>query len=252
MESVLFDVVDRVATITINRPDRHNAIDRSAVDGFVDAWSRVRGDAGIDVAIVTGAGGRAFTSGIDLDEDWPQPPSSIMIDDDIRRIGPKTNDCWKPVIAAVNGMACGGALYLLGEADLIVAAETATFFDPHVTHGLPAVFEPMLLVGRLPLGEILQLALLGRDERMSATRARELGFVQRVVPGDELAEAAATLAETISSAPDQTAVGATLKAIWHAHEVGALQAARMGSALVNLVDPTAGLGVRAAELRRQQ
>lgn len=155
MEPVRFEVADRVATITIDRPERHNAVNRATVDGLVDAWHRVRWDPDIDVAVVTGAGDRAFTAGIDLDDEWPQPPSSIVIDDDIRRIGPKANDCWKPVIVAVNGLACGGAIYLLGEADLIVAAQHATFFDPHVTHGLPAVFEPMMLLGRLPLGEVL-------------------------------------------------------------------------------------------------
>lgn len=95
------------------------------------------------------------------------------------------------------------------------------------------------------------MALLGRDERMTAARARELGFVQRVVAAPDLLGAARDIALRISSAPDQTAVGATLKAIWHAHEVGARQAASVGSALVNLVDPTAALGERAADLRRR-
>ena len=63
-------------------------------------------------------------------------------DDPGSRLGPRSNECWKPVVAAVNGMACGGAFYLLGEADILVAADHATFFDPHVTYGMPAVFEP--------------------------------------------------------------------------------------------------------------
>ena len=61
-----------------------------------------------------------------------------MFDDPGDNINPKANDLWKPVIAAVNGMACGGALYLLGESDIIIAAEHATFFDPHVTYGMVA------------------------------------------------------------------------------------------------------------------
>ena len=66
-----------------------------------------------------------------------------MLDDPMMRIGPKTNDYWKPVIAAVNGMALGGAFYILGEVEFIIASDNATFFDPHVTHGMPCVYEPM-------------------------------------------------------------------------------------------------------------
>ena len=74
-------------------------------------------------------------------------------------------------------MACGGALYLLGESDIIVAAEHATFFDPHVTYGMVAGFESMHLLQKLPLGETLRVALLGAHERMSADRAYQLGLV---------------------------------------------------------------------------
>ena len=91
--------------------------------------------------------------------DGPTTPANRHCDDDDHRIGsgstpfhfddpgdwigPKTVDLWKPVIAAVNGMACGGAFYLLGEAEFIIAADHATFFDPHVTYGMCATFEPL-------------------------------------------------------------------------------------------------------------
>ena len=84
-----------------------------------------------------------------------------MFNDPGERINPKQNGLWKPVIAAVNGMACGGALYMLGEADIIIAAEHATFFDPHVTFGMVSGFESVHLLQKLPLGETLRLALLG-------------------------------------------------------------------------------------------
>ena len=84
-------------------------------------------------------------------------------------IGPKSCDLWKPVIAAVNGMACGGAFYMLGEVEFIIAAEHATFFDPHVTYGMTAAFEPIHMRRSMPFGEIMRLSLLGNYERLSAT-----------------------------------------------------------------------------------
>ena len=94
-----------------------------------------------------------------------------MMDDPGLLLGPKTAGFWKPVVAAVNGIACGGAFYMLGEVECIVAAEHATFFDPHVTYGMTAAFEPMLMLTRMPFGEIMRLTLLGNYERLSAVRA---------------------------------------------------------------------------------
>ena len=104
-----------------------------------------------------------------------------MFNDPGDNIGPKSCDLWKPVIAAVNGMACGGAFYMLGEVEFIIAAEHATFFDPHVTYGMTAAFEPMHMAGIMPFGEIMRLPLLGNHERLSADRAYEIGLVSEVV-----------------------------------------------------------------------
>ena len=113
-----------------------------------------------------------------------------MYNDPGVNINPKTNDLWKPIVAAVNGMACGGALYMLGESDIIIAAEHATFFDPHVTYGMVAGFESVHLLQKLPLGEVLRIMLLGAWERMSAERAHQMGLVSEVVPQAELLERA--------------------------------------------------------------
>ena len=90
------------------------------------------------------------------------------------------------MIAAVNGMACGGAFYMLGEVEFVIAAEHATFFDPHVTYGMTAAFEPMHMLQKMPFHEIMRLSLLGNHERLSAKRAYEIGLVSEVVPADEL------------------------------------------------------------------
>ena len=94
-----------------------------------------------------------------------------MYDDPGRDVGPKARDCWKPVIAAAQGMACGGAFYLLGEVEFVIASDAATFFDPHVTYGMTAAFEPIQILRKMPFQEIMRMSLFGSDERMSAERA---------------------------------------------------------------------------------
>jgi len=157
----------------------------------------------------------------------------FMFNDPGERINPKQNGLWKPVIAAVNGMACGGALYMLGEVDIIIAAEHATFFDPHVTYGMVNGFEAMHLLQKLPLGETLRVALLGGMERMSADRAYQLGLVSEVVPKEELMERAMWVATTIASAPP-VAIQGTLRAIWTAHDVGRRNALQQAATIVML------------------
>src|ERR1700722_7941581 len=83
-------------------------------------------------------------------------------------------------------MACGGAFYLLGEVEFIIAAEHATFFDPHTTYGLAAVYEPMMMLQRMPIGEVMRMSLFGAAERLSAGRSLEIGLVQEVVQGSDL------------------------------------------------------------------
>jgi enoyl-CoA hydratase/carnithine racemase len=138
------------------------------------------------------------------------------------------------VVCAINGMACGGAFYLLGEVDVLIAADHATFFDPHVTYGMPAVYEPLLMLHRgMPFGEVLRMTLLGNHERMSAARALEIGLVSEVVPAAELASAAAWVAETIASAPAGP-MQATLRTLWAGRELSRQQALDLGGTFLNL------------------
>jgi enoyl-CoA hydratase/carnithine racemase len=196
---------------------------------------------------LTGAGEKAFCTGIDrfeaIEDSYLKNPEGerysgqvstpFMYNDPGGNINPKQNDLWKPVIAAVNGMACGGALYMLGEADIIIAAEHATFFDPHVTYGMAAGFESVHLLQKLPLGETLRVALLGAHERMSAARAHQIGLVSEVVPADELLDRALWAADAIAAAPVH-AVQGTLRAVWMANEVGRQQALSQVSTFVSL------------------
>src|SRR2546430_7196851 len=189
-------------------------------------WRGLRRHDDVRCVVLTGAGEKAFCTGIDRMEqmgdegdDTTDPDvvgsgsTPFMFNDPGDNIGPKSSDLWKPVIAAVNGMACGGAFYMLGEVEFIIAAEHATFFDPHVTYGMTAAFEPIHMLQKMPFAEIMRLSLLGNHERMSAKRAFEIGLVSEVVPATELHDAASWAAEAIASAPP-LAIQGTLRAIW--------------------------------------
>ncbi|MGH9211462.1 MAG: enoyl-CoA hydratase/isomerase family protein [Acidimicrobiales bacterium] len=260
---------DRVAWVTLNRPEVHNAFDSTMRRELRDVWRRLRSDDDVRVVVLTGAGDAAFCTGIDRNEAMGSDRAAATAtaaadhDDEAARaaavghvggpfqfddvgdfICPKQCDLWKPVVAAVNGMACGGAFYLLGECDVIIAADHATFFDPHVTYGMAAVFEPVHLLQKVPLGEILRLSLLGASERMTAERAHQIGLVSEVAPRAELTERAAWCARTIAESPP-LAVQTTLRAIWTAHELARREALALAPGFV-------ALGTDAASIRQGQ
>ncbi|MEU5579629.1 enoyl-CoA hydratase/isomerase family protein [Streptomyces huasconensis] len=212
-----------VAVLTLDRPERHNAVDLAMAAELAAAWRKFRYDDSVRAIVVTGAGDKAFCTGIDRAAHVPQPHSPYSIDDPLRTIGPKANDLWKPVIAAVNGMACGGAFYLLGEAEFLVADEHATFFDPHTTYGMVSAFETVHMAQRMPFGEVARMALMGTAERISARRAYETGLVSEVTPPGGAVAAAVRAAETIASYPAE-AVQGTVRALWSAKEAARAQA----------------------------
>ena len=232
-ETLGFEVADGVATVTLDRPARLNSFDTTMTRELHALWRGLRFDEAVRVVVLTGAGDRAFCTGIDRGDVIPQPSGPWMMDDPGLSIGPKTADCWKPVVAAVNGMACGGAFYLLGEVETIVAAEHAKFFDPHVSYGMTAAFEPIHMHDRMPFGEIMRLSLLGNYERLSARRAYEIGLVSEVVPGPDLADAASWASGAIASQPP-LAIQGTVRAIWAARELSNRQAVALGYAFVGL------------------
>ncbi len=251
-ETLLYEEDDGVAIVTLNRPDVHNAFNQRMQAELQQLWSDLREHDPVRVVVLTGSGAEAFCSGIDREEtiergylegNTPESPKTrhetgfvstpFMYNDPGSRINPKQNDLWKPVVAAVNGIACGGALYMLGEADIVIAADHATFFDPHVTYGMVSGFESLHLLQKLPLGETLRVALMGAHERMSAARAHQLGLVSEVVPLDELRARALWVARSIASAPPM-AIQGTVRAVWMAHEVARREALAQMSSLVLL------------------
>ncbi|WP_066074272.1 enoyl-CoA hydratase/isomerase family protein [Frankia sp. EI5c] len=211
--TVLFDVADHVATVTLNRPDALNAFTLEMVEEFADLWGRVRADDDIRVVVLRAAGDRAFCTGIDVSEGWRFPANIWTEEDPGLGLSPRANRVWKPVVAAVHGMVAGGAFYWLNDVDFIVSADDATFFDPHVSYGLTSALEPIGLARRVPLGEVMRWALLGLDERMSARRAYEIGLVTELVPYAGLHAHVDALARRIAAKPP-AAVQGTVKAVW--------------------------------------
>jgi enoyl-CoA hydratase/carnithine racemase len=249
-EMITFERQDNgVAWLTLNRPEVHNAFNVQMRKELKDCWRGLRSDDDIRCVVLTGAGERAFCSGIDrmetMGDGYPADgvakkeggtgfaKSPWMFDDPGDEIGPKSCDLWKPVIAAVNGIACGGAFYMLGEVEFIIAADHATFFDPHVTYGMTPVFEPIHILQKMPFHEIMRVSLLGNHERMSAQRAYEIGFVSEVTPVADLHERAEWAAAAIASAPGLATAGA-VRALWMALELSRKQALDMGFSLIRI------------------
>jgi enoyl-CoA hydratase/carnithine racemase len=239
-ETISYRVEEGVAWVTLDRPDALNAFNTQMQQELRSVWRGLRADPDARCAVLTGAGDRAFCTGIDRMEAIGSAPEERTVgsrgtpfhfDDPGDLIGPKSNDLWKPVIAAINGMACGGAFYMLGEVDVIIATDDATFFDPHLTYGMAAVFESIHMLQKMPLGEVLRMQLMGSHERLSAQRALQIGLVSEVVPRAELLEAAGRVAGAIASQPT-LAVQATLRSIWTAHELSRSQALEQGFAYI--------------------
>ena len=233
LETLIYDESDGVAWVTLNRPQALNAFDTTMQRELRELWQMLRTNDDVRCIVLTGAGDKAFCTGLDregIGDIEDQPPGKLPgyntpwdFDDPGKSVCPKTNHLWKPVIAAVNGMACGGAFYILGEVDFIIASDRATFFDPHVTYGMPAAFEPIFLMHKMPFQEVMRLSLLGAHERMSAERAYQIGFVSEVAPAAELEQRARWAAQAIADQPER-AIGGTVRAMWMGLEMSRRQA----------------------------
>ena len=243
---------DGIAWVSLNRPHVRNAINQQMQDELAAVWTALRYDDDVRCIVLTGEG-EAFCTGIDRNEavsddnnaamaagDFPGYPTPWMYDDPGRDVGPKSRDLWKPVIAAVQGMVCGGAFYMLGEVEFIIASDDAVFFDPHVTYGMTAAFEPIQMLSKMPFQEIMRLSLLGAHERMSADRAFQIGLVSEVVPRADLLEQAGWAARVIADSPP-LAIQGTMRALWTALEVPRTQAMGIANLITRIGSDAAAL-----------
>jgi len=220
-ETLLYEVADGVATLTLNRPARHNAFNLTMAGELRAAWEHIKEDEDVVCVIVTGAGEKAFCTGMDVADvaDGSARDTVDANDPPWLHLTALQNRCWKPVITALNGMVVGGGLHFVADSDLILAAEHATLFDTHVKVGLIAGLEPVGLARRMPLEAVLRMALLGGSERLGAESARELGLVGEVLPAADLLPRARELAAKIAQ-HSPTALARSKKAIWESLDVG--------------------------------
>jgi len=188
---VLYEERGGVRIITLNRPDKCNVINTAVRDAVLAAWRRFEADPAARVAILTGAGDKAFCAGRDLSEaaDGKGHGFIPILRDEV--------EVSKPVIAAVNGAAIGGGCFLALSADLCVAADTASFSLTETRVGRAPIYA-FWMNGVLPRKVALEMAMTGNP--LSAARAHALGLVNHVVPGAELMGRALALADDLCAA----------------------------------------------------
>ncbi len=190
-DPILYSLEDGIATITINRPAQLNAIDIAARDRLFEAWRRFEADASARVAILTGTGDRAFSVGRDLKE----PAEGNFAIESFPILGQSVH-VTKPVVAAVNGYAIGGGFLFAQMCDLCVASETATFAIPEARLGRGAAWAAPL-VRMLPMRTVMELLVTAAP--MPASRLREAGFVNAVVPPADLMPTARRMAAAVAA-----------------------------------------------------
>jgi enoyl-CoA hydratase/carnithine racemase len=219
-ETLLYEVgEDRVATITLNRPERMNSWNNLMCAEFVRLWAEIKLDALVHAVVLRAAGERAFSTGVDVKEEFVQPANIWNHSDGGEDLGPKQNKCWKPLVCAVHGLAAGGAFYWINEADVVICSEDAQFFDPHTTFGLLPSNEPIGLARMVHPREALRIALMGNDERVSAQTALRIGLVSEVVPREQLWNRAHEIAGLIAKKPSVATQGA-VRAVWESLDQG--------------------------------
>jgi enoyl-CoA hydratase/carnithine racemase len=219
-ETIEVELRDHVATLTLDRPDRMNAFDATMCDELRDAWAWVRDSDDVHVAVLQANGDRAFCTGLDVKRGawWRDQNVWNHVDPGVH-IGPRSNQVWKPVVCAVQGMCAGGGQYLVNESDIVIATDDATFFDPHANGSIVSAVEPIGMLHRgVPLGEVLRWALMGSDERITAATAQRIGLVTEVVAAADLRARAADIAAQIARR-DPIAIQGTVRAIWEATEM---------------------------------
>jgi enoyl-CoA hydratase/carnithine racemase len=216
-----------------NRPDQLNAMNAKMREELGDAWLELDADPEVRVIVHTGEG-RAFQTGVDVQEIASDGVGMQRYRESVEQwdlhFTSWHQHVWKPVITAVNGICAGGAFHWVADADIVIAASDAQFFDPHVSIGQVVSLEAIGLIRKMPAEAVMRMAFVGRYERMSAERAYELGMISQIVdPPERLRDAARELAETIAR-NSPSAMAATKRALWGAFEHGLTDACRAGAA----------------------
>lgn len=187
--SIIYEKRGRVASITINRPEARNAIDLATAQELSNAWKDFRDDDNLWIAVITGAGEKSFSSGADLKSFIPMLTStgSSWEQTSDEGFGGITRgfECWKPIVAAVNGHCFAGGFEIMLACDLRIASENAVFGLTEVRWGIiPGAGGTQRLTRAVPLAKAMEIVLMG--ESITAQEAYRIGLINKVVPQAEL------------------------------------------------------------------
>jgi enoyl-CoA hydratase len=231
-ERLLVERRGPVGWLIFNRPEVGNAMDAKMMTELEEAWRELDADPAVRVIVNTGEG-KNFQTGLDVaalsrDKQAMTEQSRRTRDAELRFTG-WHNEVWKPVIAAVNGNCVGGGLHFVADADIVIAASDAQFFDTHVSVGQVMAYEGVGMTRKVAFEPIMRMALTGRFERIPAARALQLDMVSQVVdPPERLRDEAQALAEKIAK-NSPAAMRASKRALWGALELGLTDACRAGA-----------------------
>jgi E-phenylitaconyl-CoA hydratase len=228
---------DGIAILTLDRAERGNALAPGMMRIFRALWADVRDDPAIRVAIVTAVGEKHFCTGFDVSEAEGDDARLVFDNRPLAQAvhwSPQHNSVWKPVICGVQGSCVGGGLHFVVDSDVIVASRNARFLDSHVNVGMVGALENVGLAKRLPLGTALRMTLQGRDFRLGAERAHQLGLVDELVesPGDVLPACLEIARSMLANSPQAMAL--SKQAVWGGVEHGYRDALEHAWALLRL------------------
>lgn len=201
MPALVYEKRGHIAYLTMNRPEAMNAMNHEMYEQLSQAWIEVRDDYDVWVAIITGAGEKAFSSGADLKTFVTNVEQDVgaarLWQTQMDNLLNRGLEVWKPVIAAVNGYCLAGGMTLLMATDIRVCSETATFGVAEVKRGIvPGNGGTQRVIRQLPYPIAMELLLIG--DRLDAEAAYRYGLVNKVVPRENLMEAAEEYAQKLS------------------------------------------------------
>ena len=187
--SILFEKRGKVAYITINRPEARNAIDLQTAQELSNAWTDFRDDDNLWIAVITGSGDKSFSAGADLKSFIPMLTGQSQNQEQVSNGGfggiTQGFECWKPIIAAINGHCFAGGFEIMLACDLRIASENAIFGQTEVRWGIiPGAGGTQRLPRSIPLVKAMEIILMG--ESFTAEEAYRIGLINKVVPQSEL------------------------------------------------------------------
>ena len=221
-QNIVVERRDRIVCVTLNRPEAMNAINFSATAELVEVFREYRDNADEWAMILTGAGEKAFCSGVDMREraDTPESQMKNYQFDAFRPWTDIMQATYKPFICAVNGYCVGGGWHMVADSDIVIGAENAVFMDTHVNVGSINGVESAGLSFKMPMGIVMRMVIEGRHFRVNAQQAYMWGLLSEVVPLSKLMPRAWEIAHHVVEEAAPLAVQGSKKAILGAQDRG--------------------------------